>query len=87
MEAWLLAAIDKVGVFALAAFALFMLNKVWADRLTEQKRYTEEYRLLSCQLRDVITDNTKVITRFIDRTQPVERNAHERTRREDNENE
>ena len=29
------------GTLAVAGFALWMLNKVWKDRLEEQKRHTE----------------------------------------------
>ena len=65
------------GTLAVAGFALWMLNKVWKDRLEEQKRHTEveksakeDYKGLVTQLQKTIEDNTRVIAVFIERTRP-----------------
>lgn len=75
MEAWLLNAIKEGGMFALACVSLWLLNRVWSDRLNEakcnadaEKAQKEEYRALVTQLQHVIEENTRVIATFIERT-------------------
>lgn len=76
MDPLWLAILKEGGTLALAALALWMLNKVWDERLQEQKRNTEtekaqkqEYKELACKLSEVIEENTKVIAVFMERTQ------------------
>jgi hypothetical protein len=65
---WMLSIVDKGGVLALAAVSLWMLDRVWRDRLSEEKRNSQSLRDLTCQLRDVISENTKAITLFLERS-------------------
>lgn len=60
--------IGQAGIGGLAAFALFLLNKSWKDRLDEQKlatareqQVTENSREDRRQLIAVLTDNAKAM--------------------------
>jgi hypothetical protein len=77
MEEFLYALLKEGGTLAVAAMALLMLNRVWKDRLEEQRRNTEsekaqkeDYRALAVNLQRTIEDNTRVIAVFIERTKP-----------------
>lgn len=61
--------IGQAGIGGLAAFALFLLNKSWKDRLDEQKAATAREQQVSesgredrRQLIAVLTENAKIIT-------------------------
>lgn len=76
MDAWLVNALKEGGMFALACVSLWILNKVWADRLAEaqrnacaEKESKEEYKALVANLQQIIEDNTRVIAVFLERTQ------------------
>lgn len=73
-----MSALKEGGMFALACVSLWLLNRVWADRLNEakcnadaEKAQKEEYRALVTQLQHVIEENTRVIATFIERTRPT----------------
>ena len=55
------------GMTALAIFAIWMLNRVWADRVAAAERYAESLRRLHGETRSVIERNTEVIARLLER--------------------
>ena len=55
------------GTLGLAIFAIYMLNKVWADRLGEQKKALDEQREMWRCTREALEENTKVITVWLER--------------------
>ena len=55
------------GTLGLAIFAIYMLNKVWADRLCEQKKALDEQREMWRCTREALEENTKVITVWLER--------------------
>ncbi len=80
MDLWVISALKEGGMFALACVSIWILNKVWKDRLAEAERNAkaehqtaEDYKTLCNQIQKVVEDNTRVIAVFIDRTQPLPR--------------
>ncbi len=72
MEAPLTELLTQGGTIALAAFAIWMLNKVWSDRLAAEKKNTEMIKQCWEQTRRALEENTKAITLLIERVkQPV----------------
>lgn len=65
------------GVLGLAIFAIFLLNKVWSDRLAEEKRNTETI----CQMWDItlkaLNSNTMAITELKQRLEKERSNSKE----------
>lgn len=60
-------ALNTGGVVALAAFAIWMLNQVWASRLEEQKRHTQQITEMWQETRRALDANTEAITRLLER--------------------
>ena len=60
-------ALNTGGVVALAAFAIWMLNQVWAARLEEQKRHTEQIAQMWEETRKTLDANTEAITKLLER--------------------
>jgi hypothetical protein len=61
------------GTMALAIFAMWMLNRVWEDRVKSAERYATDLRAMWDQMRTVIEENTTAIVRLtenLDRDQP-----------------
>ncbi len=54
----------------MAAFAIFILNKVWADRLFEEKKNTEMVKQCWAETKAALEANTKAITLLIERVKP-----------------
>jgi len=71
MESWLVTLLKEGGTVAIAAVALWMLNRVWNDRLTESQRHNAALQQLTVQLQKTIEENTRVIAVFLERTRPV----------------
>jgi hypothetical protein len=71
-EPWFTALLKEGGTVALAAVALWMLNRVWNERLLEAKRNNEALQMLTSQLQKAIEENTRVIAVFLERTRPRE---------------
>jgi hypothetical protein len=61
------------GTMALAIFTIWMLNRVWEDRIKCAERYATDLRAMWDQMRTVIEENTTAIVRLtenLDRDQP-----------------
>jgi hypothetical protein len=72
MDSWLLSLLKEGGTVAVAAVSLWMLNRVWNERLLEAKRNNEALQLLTAQLQKAIEENTRVIAVFLERTRPLD---------------
>jgi len=59
--------IQQAGMAGIAALSLVMLNKVWCDRVEEEKRRAEEINQMRKQLLEALDRNTKVITQLVER--------------------
>lgn len=55
------------GTLGLALFAIWILNKVWTDRLIETKQYAEDIRLLNSLVVSALDRNTEAMTRLVER--------------------
>jgi uncharacterized membrane protein len=55
------------GLLGLAIFAIFMLNKVWCERLEEAKKNAAEIAEQRRELLDALHRNTEVMTRLCER--------------------
>lgn len=82
MDAWLVTILKEGGTAAIAAVALWILNRVWNDRLVEAKRNGEALQQLTAQLRETIEENTRVISIFLDRYGRDDRKAEKEARYE-----
>ncbi len=58
---WLVA---QGGVGGLAAFALWMLNRVWTDALRREQQRSAEQREDKNRLASVLEENTKALVRL-----------------------
>jgi hypothetical protein len=58
---WLIA---QGGTGGLAAFALWMLNRVWADALRREQERGTEQRDDKIQLSTILAENTKALVRL-----------------------
>ena len=52
---------------ALAGFVIWMLNRVWKDRLQEQCRHTEQITALQRQTLEALNGNTEALVRLSER--------------------
>lgn len=59
--------VDASGMAALAVFSIWILNRVWNDRVEAEKRHSEEMKRVSDELRDVVVNNTEAMTRLCER--------------------
>ncbi len=75
MDSWLLEVLKQGGMFALAVFAIWMLNRVWGDRLDEEKRNTEQMKQMWNDTKQALENNTAVIAAFMDRQDLEPRSA------------
>jgi hypothetical protein len=82
MEAPLMELITQGGTIALAAFAIFILNRVWADRLAEEKKNTEMIKQCWEQTRKALEENTKAVTVLIERMKPTQPKTQPRKNKE-----
>mgnify|MGYP000919479266 FL=1 len=55
------------GTLGLAIFAIWMLNKVWKDRLAESQKSVEEQREMWRCTREALEENTRVISLWLER--------------------
>ena len=49
------------GTLGLAVFAIWMLNKVWQDRLQEQKQVTEEVIQMRVRTQACVEESARVV--------------------------
>jgi hypothetical protein len=61
---WLM---QQTGMAGIAALSLFMLNKVWEQRIAEEKKRTGEINQMREQLLEALKNNTEVMTRLMER--------------------
>lgn len=59
--------LDAGGTLALAVFAIWMLNRVWADRVAAEQRHAEQVREMWQQMQTVVQNNTQAITELCTR--------------------
>ena len=59
--------VSQTGITGLAAFALWMLNRSWAERLAEMRRHGDEEKAQRGELMEAINRNTEVIGRVLER--------------------
>lgn len=81
MENWLLEALKQGGMFALAVFAIWMLNRVWADRLEAEKRNTEQIKQMWHDTKQALENNTRAVAAFMERYDSITRLPASRERK------
>ena len=55
------------GMGGLAIFAIFMLNRVWGDRLQSEKQHGDHLNTLLTVIQDALNRNTEALTRLCER--------------------
>lgn len=60
------AAVENGGLLGFALASLWMLNRVWADRVSTEKTVSEKWKILAQQNQTVIKENTRAITQLIE---------------------
>ncbi|MBU0491321.1 MAG: hypothetical protein KKA73_13570 [Chloroflexi bacterium] len=55
------------GTLGLAIFAIWMLNRVWADRLDAEKRRVIEMEALRSETLNALKNNTQAMTQLCER--------------------
>ena len=71
MDAPLTELLTQGGTIALAAFAIYMLNRVWSERLEKEKQNTEMVKQMWEQTKCALEENTRAITLLIERVKPT----------------
>jgi hypothetical protein len=66
------------GTMALAIFAMWMLNRVWEDRVKSAERYATDLRAMWDQMRTVVEENTAAIVRLTERLDRDQARTHPR---------
>lgn len=59
--------IDQSALAGLAVFSIWMLNKVWNDRLASVERHATQMAALQQEAIEVIKNNTAVMTKLTER--------------------
>lgn len=59
--------VGQAGVGGLAAFALFLLNAVWKQRVEDEKQNASQINEMRKQTLDALQRNTEVVTRLVER--------------------
>jgi hypothetical protein len=67
METWLVDALKQGGLLALAVVALWLLDRVWKDRLRDQVNMSDELKSLIQDTRKALENNTRLIAAFMER--------------------
>lgn len=57
------------GTLGLAIFAIWMLNRVWADRVAAVERYAVDLRVLQVETREALDRNTEAWSRLMERVE------------------
>lgn len=60
--------VTQGGIVGIAALSLWMLKATYEDRLRDSKEYADSLRTDRDQLAKVVTENTRVIAMFCERT-------------------
>ena len=61
--------IQQGGIFGLAVFAMWWLNRVWGQLLETEKRHGEERERLWDMTRQALERNTEAMTRLAEKLQ------------------
>lgn len=77
----MLEALKQGGMFALAVFAIWMLNRVWADRLEAEKRNTEQIKQMWNDTKQALENNTRAVAAFMERYDSITRLSAARERK------
>ena len=56
--------VQQVGMGGIAAFSLWMLNRVWKERIEAEKQHAREIDTLRAETLQALKQNVEAITRF-----------------------